>query len=161
MIDFFSKVKNRAPANIQITAEQIIREASDRQVDEPPVPRQKITDPDELAAYRARKRKEYEDQIRMQRQHLGNWIKYAQWEESQSEFKRARSVFERALDIDYKDKNVWLKYAEMEMRHKFINHARNVWDRAVTLLPRIDQFWCVQLATRSVDLLLTHPPSSI
>jgi crooked neck len=105
------------------------------------VPRQKITDPDELAAYRSRKRKEFEDTIRMQPQHLGTWIKYAQWEESQSEFKRCRSVFERALDINYQDKNVWLKYAETEMRHKFINHARNVWDRAVTLLPRIDQFW--------------------
>jgi crooked neck len=105
------------------------------------VPRQKITDPDELAAYRSRKRKEFEDTIRMQPSHLGTWIKYAQWEESQSEFKRARSVYERALDINYQDKNTWLKYAEMEMRHKFINHARNVWDRAVTLLPRVDQFW--------------------
>ena len=50
-------------------------------------------------------------------------------------------VYERALDVDYRNQSLWLKYADMEMRGKFINHARNVWDRAVTLLPRIDQFW--------------------
>jgi hypothetical protein len=54
---------------------------------------------------------------------------------------RARSIFERAIDIDYKHPPLWIKYAEFEMRRKFINHARNVWDRAVTLLPRVDLFW--------------------
>jgi len=54
---------------------------------------------------------------------------------------RARSVFERTLDVDYTNRTVWLKYAEMEMSNKFVNSARNVWDRAVTLLPREDQFW--------------------
>ena len=52
-----------------------------------------------------------------------------------------RSVFERALDVDYRNQTLWLKYAEMEMKNKFINHARNVWDRAVTLHPRVDAFW--------------------
>ena len=54
---------------------------------------------------------------------------------------RARSVFERAIDVDYRGVQLWLKYAEMEMKRKNINAARNVWDRAVTLLPRVDQFW--------------------
>ena len=85
-----------------------------------------------------RRRKEFEDAIRMQRQHLGNYIKcaacpcllacllvcpcplsfrlvltsdppgtassrrYASWEEQQQEFERARSVFERAIDVDYR-----------------------------------------------------------
>ena len=53
----------------------------------------------------------------------------------------ARSVYERAVDVDYQNVNLWLKYAEMEMRHKNISHARNIWDRAVTLLPRVSQFW--------------------
>ena len=66
---------------------------------------------------------------------------YAQWEEKQKDFRRARSVWERALDTNYNAINLWLKYAEMEMRHRFVNHARNVWDRAVTLLPRVDQLW--------------------
>ncbi|OWZ22479.1 Pre-mRNA-splicing factor, Crooked neck [Phytophthora megakarya] len=87
------------------------------------------------------KRKSFEDELRRQRHHVGTWMKYATWEESQEEFARARSVFERALDVDYKATTIWLKYAEMEMRHKFVNHARNVWDRAVTLLPRVAQFW--------------------
>ena len=52
-------------------------------------------------------------------------------------------MFERALDVNYNAPNIWLKYAEMEMRHRFVNHARNVWDRAVTLMPRVDQLWCV------------------
>ena len=68
---------------------------------------------------------------------------YAQWEEGQKDFRRARSVWERALDVSYTNPTTWLKYAEMEMRHRFINHARNVWDRAVSLLPRVDQLWCV------------------
>ena len=47
--------------------------------------------------YRITKRKEFEDQIRRQRQHLGNFMKYAAWEESQNEFERARSVYERCV----------------------------------------------------------------
>ena len=50
-------------------------------------------------------------------------------------------MFERAIEIEYKNPSIWLKYAEMEMKNKFINHARNVWERACKLLPRVDQFW--------------------
>ncbi|KAK2967474.1 hypothetical protein RJ640_000631 [Escallonia rubra] len=102
---------------------------------------EKITDPTELADYRLRKRKEYEDLIRRVRWNKSVWVKYAKWEESQKDFNRARSVWERALDVDYRDHTMWLKYADVEMKNKFINHARNVWDRAVTLLPRVDQLW--------------------
>jgi crooked neck len=104
-------------------------------------PRQQITDTEELTVFRMRKRKEFEDSLRMQRQHMGTWMKYAAWEESQQEFERSRSVYERAITVDYKNQTLWLRYAEMEMRNKFVNHARNVWDRAVTLLPRVSQFW--------------------
>lgn len=67
---------------------------------------------------------------------------------------RARSVFERALDVDHRSITIWLQYGEMEMRwilpfylinllfrNKQINHARNIFDRAVTILPRATQFW--------------------
>ncbi len=57
------------------------------------------------------------------------------------EFRRARSIFERAIQVDYKNISLWLKYVEMEMRNKFLNHARNVFERAVDYLPRVDQFW--------------------
>jgi crooked neck len=56
-------------------------------------------------------------------------------------FYRARSIYERALDVDYRNPPLWIKYAELEMKNKFVNHARNIWDRAVTLLPRVDLFW--------------------
>lgn len=53
------QAKNRAPASIQITAEQILREAKDRQLDvEVKAPRQQITDVEELRVFRMRKRKE-------------------------------------------------------------------------------------------------------
>ncbi|KAI5315407.1 hypothetical protein L3X38_044583 [Prunus dulcis] len=75
-----------------------------------PRPTRKIIDPTELADYRLRKRKEFEDQIRR----------------------------ERTLEVDHRNPTLWRNYAEAEMKNKFINHARNVWDRAVTLLPRVD-----------------------
>ncbi|KAF4375938.1 hypothetical protein F8388_010075, partial [Cannabis sativa] len=136
-----TRVKNKTPAPVQITAEQILREARERQEAEIRPPKQKITDSTELADYRLRKRKEFEDLIRRVRWNTSVWIKYAQWEESQKDFNRARSVWERALEVDYRNHTLWLKYAEVEMKNKFINHARNVWDRAVMLLPRVDQLW--------------------
>ncbi|KAK6181596.1 hypothetical protein SNE40_009420 [Patella caerulea] len=137
-----AKVKNKMPAPVQITAEQLLREAKERELElVPPPPKQKISDPAELDAYRMRKRKMFEDNIRKNRSWMTNWIKYAQWEESQKEYQRARSIWERALDVDHRNITVWLKYAEMEMRARQINHARNIWDRAVTILPRANQFW--------------------
>ena len=137
-----AKVKNKMPAPVQITAEQLLREAKERELElaQPP-PKQKISDPDELKAYQLRKRKEFEDNIRKNRTLMINWIKYSAWEESQKEIQRARSVYERALDVDHRNIVVWLKYAEMEMRLRQVNHARNVWDRAITILPRSTQLW--------------------
>ena len=45
-------VKNRAPAPVQITAEQILREANDRVEKEMRGPRTHITDPEELLQVR-------------------------------------------------------------------------------------------------------------
>ncbi|KAF4673515.1 NineTeen Complex (NTC) component [Perkinsus olseni] len=134
-------VKNATANPQQITAEQILREAVERMGDERPGPSRKIASKEELADYKVNKRKEFEDTLRKQRHHMGTWIKYAQWEESQEEFRRARSVFERALQIDYRNSSLWLKYIEMEMKHKFVAHARNLFDRVTSLLPRHDQFW--------------------
>jgi hypothetical protein len=66
---------------------------------------------------------------------------YAKWEAAQHEFDRARSIWERCLDIDYTNVLVWQKYAEMEMANRFVNRARNVFDRVVALLPRVEVFW--------------------
>ena len=137
-----AKVKNKMAAEVQITAEQLLREAKDRQLEKTPdPPKQPITDEEELKDLQLRKRKQFEDSIRKNRNLLRNWVKYAQWEESQKEFARARSVYERGIDVDHRNVVIWLKYAEMEMKHKQVNHARNIWDRAVTVLPRVNQFW--------------------
>jgi len=136
-----SKVKNKNPAPIQITAEQILLEAKERQEQVPKVPKQKITDKEELDDYRLKKRKNFEDVIRRNKGAINKWLQYASWEESQNEMERARSVYERALDVEHRNTSLWIKYAEMEIRHKNINHARNILDRAVAILPRIDQFW--------------------
>lgn len=137
-----AKVKNKTPAPVQITAEQLLREAKERELElvQPP-PKQKISDEDELKSYRLRKRKAFEDAIRRNRNVMSHWFKYAQWEDSQKEIQRARSVWERALDVDHRCISLWLKYAEMEMKNRQINHARNIWDRAVIILPRANQFW--------------------
>lgn len=72
---------------------------------------------------------------------MNNWMRYAQWELEQKEFKRARSIFERALDVDSTSVTLWIRYIEAEMKSRNINHARNLLDRAVTLLPRVDKLW--------------------
>ncbi|KAK5673884.1 NineTeen Complex (NTC) component, partial [Elasticomyces elasticus] len=59
----------------------------------------------------------------------------------QKEFRRARSIFERALDVNPTSVVLWIRYVEAEMRNRNINHARNLFDRAVTILPRIDKLW--------------------
>jgi hypothetical protein len=46
------RVKNKQPAQMQITAEQILRESKEQQGADPKVPKTKITDQDELDTYR-------------------------------------------------------------------------------------------------------------
>ncbi|KAH9996339.1 pre-mRNA-splicing factor CLF1 [Russula vinacea] len=135
------RVKNRAAAAIQITAEQLLREAQERQESQFRAPRQRVEDFEELHEYRGRKRKEFEERIRRTRGSIKEWLQYANWEASQNEFARARSVFERALDVDPQSVPLWLTYTETELKSRNVQHARNLFDRAVTLLPRVDQLW--------------------
>ena len=133
-----TQVKNKQPAPMQITAEQILREARERQEDENyTAPAQKITDPEvcrprvrlhalrgprdrphvpnavrgaqELAVYRLKERKHFEDRLRMSKNAIGTWLKYAAFEEQQRDFERARSVYERAIDVDHRNTTLWLK----------------------------------------------------
>lgn len=53
---------------MQITAEQLMREAKERELELlAPPPKTKVTDPDELAEIQRKKRKEFEDGIRKNR----------------------------------------------------------------------------------------------
>ena len=135
------RVKNKAPAPQQISAEQLLREAVDRQETGLQAPTQRFADLEELHEFQGRKRKEFEDYVRRNRINMNNWMRYAQWELEQKEFRRARSIFERALDVDSTSVVLWIRYIEAEMKSRNINHARNLLDRAVTILPRIDKLW--------------------
>lgn len=72
-----TKVKNKQPAPRQITAEQIIREAKEIQLEEDIAkPKTIITDQEELNEYRLKKRKEFEDMIRRVGKFNGRiWVK--------------------------------------------------------------------------------------
>ena len=135
------QIKNRAPAPIQISAEQLLRESADRQEVLKVDPVVQIHDAEEYQAYLRDRRKTFEDNIRYRREHIGNWVKYAKLEEDHKEFERARSIFERALEVEPRSAELWLRYAQFEMRNEMVNHARNILDRAVQLLPRVDFLW--------------------
>ena len=135
------RVKNKAAAPIQISAEQLLREAVDRQEPGLQAPTQRFADLEELHEFQGRKRKEFEDYVRRNRMNMNNWMRYAQWELEQKEYRRARSIFERGLDVDSTSVILWIRYIEAEMKTRNINHARNVLDRAITILPRIDKLW--------------------
>ncbi|KAJ2342613.1 Crooked neck-like protein 1, partial [Coemansia sp. RSA 2618] len=134
-------IKNKNAAAVQITAEQLIREAFARQGSVQKAPRQKVLDGEELSDYQMRRRREFEEGVRRNRSNMGEWLRYAAWEEGQGETARARSIYERALDVDPRSQTVYIKYAELEMKSKNINLARNLFDRAVLVLPRVSQFW--------------------
>ncbi|KAE9392590.1 TPR-like protein [Gymnopus androsaceus JB14] len=129
------RIKNRAPAAIQITAEQLLREAQERQESAFRAPKQRVEDFEELNEYRGRKRKEFEERIRRTRGSIKEWLQYANWEASQNEFARS------PLHVDPRSIQLWLSYTEMELKNRNVQHSRNLFDRAVTLLPRVDQLW--------------------
>lgn len=46
------------------------------------------------------------------------WLKYALWEASQNEFERARSVFERALDVDPRHIQLWVRMTQIHFQEQ-------------------------------------------
>lgn len=143
-------MKNKAAAPQQISAEQLLREAVDRQEPGLQAPTTRFADLEELHEFQGRKRKEFEDYVRRNRVNVNNFIKYAAWELEQKEFARARSVFERGLDVHPDNVPLWLRYIDAELRTRNIQHARNLLDRAVTILPRIDKLWYKYVYTQEM-----------
>lgn len=83
-------MKNKAPAPIQISAEQLLREASER-LDPMSVGQKKGIRPIENESvddFRQRNRQFFEDKLRRDRNQMGVWIRYAAFEESQRELAR-------------------------------------------------------------------------
>ena len=69
------RVKNKAPAPQQISAEQLLREAVDRQEPGLQAPTQRFADLEELHEFQGRKRKEFEDYVRRNRINMNNWMR--------------------------------------------------------------------------------------
>ena len=66
---------DRRACAAQITTEQILRESKELQEVDFKPPKQKISSPAELAEYRLRKRKEFEDKVRRVRWNQAVWVK--------------------------------------------------------------------------------------
>uniref|UniRef100_A0A1X7SMU0 Uncharacterized protein n=2 Tax=Amphimedon queenslandica TaxID=400682 RepID=A0A1X7SMU0_AMPQE len=72
-----AKVKNKMPADLNITAEQLLQEANVERVARRP--RQEVAaDPEELQQLQLTRRKMFEGNIRKNRSIVSNWMKYAQ-----------------------------------------------------------------------------------
>ena len=65
-------------AKVQITAEQLLREACSKDGQLPGPPKRPITDEEKLKDIQLMKRKQFEDSIHKNRNLLRNWVKYAQ-----------------------------------------------------------------------------------
>lgn len=131
----------------RITSESIIKDSLENQV-RIEKPKQTIEDIEELRSLQLTKRKEYEQQLNKNRLNYGQWIRYAKWEiEFCHDFKRARSIYERALQVNIEHVPFWINYIKFELSNNNINHARNIMDRAIATLPRIDKFWFLYVQT--------------
>lgn len=132
----------------QITSKQILQEAFTSKDSRFNRPQQTIQDLGELRSYQQTKRKEYEQQLNKNRLNFGQWLRYARWEiEHNHDYPRARSIMERALDVNVQHIPFWIQYIQMELAGKNINHARNLLERAITILPRVSKLWFLYVQT--------------
>ncbi|KAL0235995.1 hypothetical protein GEMRC1_002577 [Eukaryota sp. GEM-RC1] len=133
-------------APIQITAEQILLEAFERQADIYFRPLQEqITDEVDLADYLVRRRREFEANVGRSPNKSKPWIEYASWELAMQDHRRMRSIMERALCTLYTEPKLWLAYAELELKGGNLEEALEVFSRATCTLPRIDKLWIIYL----------------
>lgn len=136
------KPKNNVPSADQVTSSQILQEAHEFKRNTFKRPTQDIKDLEELRLLQLTKRRSYEQQLNKNRLNYSQWMRYAKWEiETNHDFKRGRSILERALEVNVQHVPFWVRYIELELQYKNVNHARNLLNRAVTTLPRTDKFW--------------------
>lgn len=142
------QLKTSKTAETQVTSAEILAEAHDIKQTDFKKPSLTIQDLDELRLFQLAKRRDYEQQLNKNRLNYGQWMRYAKWEiDHNNDFKRARSIFERALEVNVQHVPFWVRYIELELLHKNVNHARNLLDRAVTTMPRTDKFWFMFVQT--------------
>ncbi|KAH7648380.1 hypothetical protein FG379_000304 [Cryptosporidium bovis] len=149
LLEGVNNVKDKTSAPVQITVEQILKEtysgyAENKNVQSSYNERNEFhefRDSDELDEYVIRRRKEFEDIIRKKRWKISLYLSYAKWEALQHNFNNSRSIFERALNINYEHTRIWREYINMEIINGNINNARNLYERVIRLLPMVDEFW--------------------
>lgn len=138
-------------AETQVSSLDILQHAQELKQTNFKRPKQTIQDLDELRLFQLTKRREYEQQLNKNRLNYGQWMRYAKWEiDHNHDFKRARSIMERALDVNVQHVPFWVRYVELELLHKNVNHARNLLDRGVTTLPRTDKLWYMYVQTEEL-----------
>lgn len=114
-------------------------------------PKQTIQDLEELYLNQQAKRKEYEQQLNKNKLNYGQWLRYAKWElDHNHDFARARSIMERALDVNIEHIPFWTQYIQFELIHKNINHARNLLERATSALPKVNKLWFLYVQTEEM-----------
>lgn len=114
-------------------------------------PKQAIQDLEELRFYQQTKRKEFEQQLNKNRLNYGQWLRYARWElDHNHDFARARSIMERALDVNIEHIPFWTQYIQFELIHKNVNHARNLLERATAALPKVSKLWFLYVQTEEM-----------
>ncbi|MFM7986300.1 MAG: HAT repeat-containing protein, partial [Candidatus Fonsibacter sp.] len=115
----------------------------------------------------------FEDISCRQRQNISAWAKYAIWEASQQEFRRARSIFERALHVERQNAGIWREYLEMEMESNFAwtkyaiwqasqqesRRARSIFERALRVEHQNTGTWRKYLEMETMTLRML--PSSL
>src|SRR4051812_33873371 len=105
-----TKVKNRTPAAAQITAEQILQDAWARTPAYAPKQISTLVATNKEGPETTQfKRLHFEEILRRNRGSIGTWIKYAAYETNMSQVERARSVYERALEVEPRNVTLWLK----------------------------------------------------
>lgn len=135
----------------QVTSSQILREAFESKQQRWQRPQQTIRDLEDLRSFQITKRREYEQQINKNRLNYGQWMRYAKWEvEFNRDFARARSIYERALEVDVEHIPFWTLYIRMELHNRNANHARNLLERGVTVLPRAHKLWFMYVQTEEI-----------
>lgn len=127
------RVKNKAAAPVQITAEQLLREAVSHQEEKPKAPLQRFADEEELHEYQGsytlsvssrpllrdlgRKRKEFEDYIRRNKTNVNNFTRYGflcPW-------------FDFLLGYG----SNFNRYASWELEQREFARARSIYERAL------------------------------
>lgn len=94
----------------QITSEQIVREAKELQEKDFKAPTQHISNEAELGEYRLRKRKEWEDVLRMKRWNLSIW---AMVRSPAEPLCRAGPAAFADCALVHQTMRCWLEYGEM------------------------------------------------